>query len=320
VRAHRAAALAALAVAACQREAAPPAPAAAPTAAAASAPATAGPAPSALYAKDYEFTEDWFSAHTALWSRVLAPFRGKPGVHYLEVGLFEGRSALWMLEQVLTDPSARLTGVDLFPDPVVKERWLANLRKSGHADRATTITGYSQVELRKLPLDTYDIIYIDGSHRAADVMADAVLAWGLLKEGGVMIFDDYAARGPMSWTEAPWPPEHTPRLAVDAFLTAHSGSLELLHKQYQAIVRRTADACGPGGDACTPLGPYRYWWQRHALTRADGADVPLSPEERALVERVAGTKAAGEVTVKVPADLQSDPALAALMRRLDLRL
>jgi hypothetical protein len=35
---------------------------------------------------------------------------------------------------------------------------------------------------------------------------------------------------------------------------------------------------------------------------------------------VAGTKAAGEVTVKVPADLQSDPALAALMRRLDLRL
>ena len=37
----------------------------------------------------------------------------------------------------------------------------------------------------------FDLIYIDGSHTAADVLTDAVLAFQLLRVGGVMIFDDY---------------------------------------------------------------------------------------------------------------------------------
>ena len=34
-------------------------------------------------------------------------------------------------------------------------------------------------------------VYVDGSHHARDVLQDAVLAWGLLRPGGYMIFDDY---------------------------------------------------------------------------------------------------------------------------------
>ena len=33
------------------------------------------------------------------------------------------------------------------------------------------------------------IVYIDGSHRPEDVLTDAVMAWKLLKEGGIMILD-----------------------------------------------------------------------------------------------------------------------------------
>ena len=36
-----------------------------------------------------------------------------------------------------------------------------------------------------------DLIYIDGSHLAKDVLSDAILSWKLLKPSGVMIFDDY---------------------------------------------------------------------------------------------------------------------------------
>ncbi len=36
----------------------------------------------------------------------------------------------------------------------------------------------------------YDFVYVDGSHRASDVLTDAVLAWPLLKAGGLLIFDD----------------------------------------------------------------------------------------------------------------------------------
>lgn len=39
--------------------------------------------------------------------------------------------------------------------------------------------------------ERFDFIYVDGSHRSPDVIYDAILSFGLLKKGGIMIFDDY---------------------------------------------------------------------------------------------------------------------------------
>lgn len=49
----------------------------------------------------------------------------------------------------------------------------------------------SQDWLCQLPVNAFDFYYVDGSHVAPDVMADAVLGWRLLKPGGIMVFDDY---------------------------------------------------------------------------------------------------------------------------------
>ena len=35
------------------------------------------------------------------------------------------------------------------------------------------------------------MIYVDGSHRADDVMIDAIQGFAALKPGGILIFDDY---------------------------------------------------------------------------------------------------------------------------------
>jgi hypothetical protein len=37
----------------------------------------------------------------------------------------------------------------------------------------------------------YDFIYVDGSHDADAVLTDACMCFGLLKPGGIMLFDDY---------------------------------------------------------------------------------------------------------------------------------
>lgn len=52
------------------------------------------------YKKNYSFTDDWFSIHIPIWAKALAPFAGKPNLKYLEVGVFEGRAAMWMLEEI----------------------------------------------------------------------------------------------------------------------------------------------------------------------------------------------------------------------------
>jgi predicted O-methyltransferase YrrM len=185
------------------------------------------------YAKDYQFSEDWFTHNLLVWEKATASLKGKPNLRYLEVGAFEGRSVLWMLENVFTDPTCRLTAIDLFAGDF-KDRYYKNLRKSGHESRVTTITGYSQVELRKLPLEGFDAIYIDGSHRADDVLEDAVLSWRLLKKGGVLIFDDYQWTG-HNRIELP---KDTPKPAVNVFYMFYGKHFDVVHNGYQLILRR----------------------------------------------------------------------------------
>jgi predicted O-methyltransferase YrrM len=188
----------------------------------------------AAYRGAYEFSSDWFTSNLPVWQRALAPYAGRRGLRYLEVGVFEGRSVLWMLENVLTDPGARATVIDPFEGDL-KGRFLANLRKSGQERKVTVIVGYSQIELRGQPLASYDIAYIDGSHSADDVLEDAVLTFRLLKPGGLLIFDDYAWR-PGSDRVKDWPGP-----GLDAFHTLYGRHFEVVHVGYQLILRRRSD-------------------------------------------------------------------------------
>ena len=195
--------------------------------------------PAEPYRKAYEFDaeQDWFSAHVPVWRAALEPFNGRPGLSYLEIGCYEGRSAIWMLENILSHESSEMTCVDPYPDHVgedVKQRFLANVRLSGAAERVHLIQGYSQTALRPLPLDHFDIIYIDGDHRAAPVLEDAVLSWRLLKQRGIMIFDDY------DWETARPAPDR-PRMGVEFFVEAFAPQVEVIHREYQLILRKLSN-------------------------------------------------------------------------------
>jgi hypothetical protein len=72
---------------------------------------------------------------------------------------------------------------------------------------------------------------VGASHRAADVYADAVLAWSLVTPGGIMLFDDY------TWTEMPNEVDR-PKLGTDAFLRAAFGSYRELHRGIQILTQK----------------------------------------------------------------------------------
>jgi hypothetical protein len=190
------------------------------------------------YKKDYRFTQDWFSSNIPVWATALKQYQGKPGVQYLEVGTWEGRSLLWTLENVLTDPSSQLTAIDpLIDDPGwpesrdIKGTLFSNVKLSGEEDRVKVVVGFSQIELRKLPLNFYDIIYIDGSHESFDTLEDLVLSSRLLKENGLLIMDDYrhyASRLPFD----------RPKFAMDAFYATFRHQFDVIHYGWQVILRK----------------------------------------------------------------------------------
>jgi predicted O-methyltransferase YrrM len=177
----------------------------------------------------YRFTHWAAFMHERQWLRDLGELVGRPNVRFLEVGSYEGRSACWLLNNVLTHESARLTCVDRFL-PGYRETYDHNIAQTGASQKVTTIVGQCQDVLCSLEPRHYDFIYLDASSDQRDTIEDAVLAWRLLKERGILTFDDYGG-GPE------WEPGVT--LGVDAFLHVYAGAYEILHKGFQVTVRKT---------------------------------------------------------------------------------
>ena len=231
----------------------------------------------ARYRKPYKFTDDGFSANAWHWPSTLASFKGKPNLQYLEIGVFEGRSLLWMLENILTDPSSRATAIDIFLGDL-EDRFVANLSMSGFREKVRILKGRSQEELRGLPLRSFDIIYVDGSHRAKDVYVDAALSWGLLKTGGLLIFDDYlyVLNGPL---------DQRPKASIDAFILAFGDELEIVLKDYQVVLQKKGNFCRRYH--CSTIGKYGYdWVERKLYEITNDKPIPLSEREKLAMERL----------------------------------
>lgn len=109
-----------------------------------------------------------------------AYFKPKIG---LEIGVRFGKSALATL---LGSPQMRLIGVDPNPEFPVEE--FLHSRVNG---RFEFINEASPQALSRFEPDTFDWIYLDGLHDYDGVLVDFWATWPLLKEGGVMVFDDY---------------------------------------------------------------------------------------------------------------------------------
>jgi hypothetical protein len=199
----------------------------------------------------YVFTRGWHLLHLADWEKHLAEFRDKPEVHALEIGTFEGFSAIWQLENILTDPTSTITCIDIFDDEVIEKRFDRNIEATGAAYKVKKLKGSSEKMLRGLYPEHYDYVYIDGSHLAKWVLSDAVLSWDLVKPGGLVIFDDYrflqnrpAGYNPSGINfidEYLWKrkaKKTSPELAIDAFITIYEQYLEVLFKKYQVVIRK----------------------------------------------------------------------------------
>lgn len=172
------------------------------------------------------FTYDLVSKHTDNWKQWLAPFSGRPA-RALEIGSFEGRSAIWFCENILTHADARLVCVDTFQWMDARARFESNTSEAGITSKLEVM----QISSRwlQLPEASLDFAYIDGNHEKMRVLLDALLVWRSLKPGGVMIFDDYLLNRD-GQTQV--------KTAVDAFLRVAADELQIIAQGYQVAVRK----------------------------------------------------------------------------------
>jgi hypothetical protein len=172
---------------------------------------------------------DYVTNKLSTWMPILEPLRDTP-LSILEIGSMEGRSALFFASYLR---KAVITCVDPFHKR--GKRFDRNLKR--YADRVTKIRDFSLpalIRLRQAGAE-FDLVYVDGCHERESVMMDSVLAWGMLKLGGMLIWDDYTD---YKDDMANW---ERPTSAVDGFLVAYAQEFQEISRTKQLIVKKTAD-------------------------------------------------------------------------------
>jgi predicted O-methyltransferase YrrM len=185
------------------------------------------------FAEDgFDFSEDWFSHHISLWDAIIAKYKPKK---VLEIGSFEGRSTCYLIKKCVDygivdmvcidtwQGGIEHTGMDFDAIEKAFDHNVQRVMNSGLLNNVDLykLKGLSHIELAKLMVEdfnSFDLVYIDGSHMPTDVLLDATMAFKLLRVGGVLIFDDYERSDQPEY-------EH-PQIAIDAFMKVYARKLK----------------------------------------------------------------------------------------------
>ncbi|TFE71317.1 class I SAM-dependent methyltransferase [Methylacidiphilum caldifontis] len=190
-----------------------------------------------IYNKPYRFSRDTFTDRIPFWKQDLLEYKGKPHLSYLEIGVHEGRSALWMLENILTDPTSTLIVIDDFGEHSYGT-FISNVNLSGEAYKFKILKGLSTEKIKEVPLNSIDIAYIDGSGRSDIMLADLINSWDRVKQGGLIICNRYRMTKHLRWALNAPPDDLGPVGAIDTFLDRYKSRLKVVRFMSNFVIVR----------------------------------------------------------------------------------
>ena len=139
------------------------------------------------WTKKFKISRNYFTSHCPIWYEILKKNNFiKKKTNVLEIGTFEGMSLLFY-EKFLN--VKKIYAIDpLTISKLNVSNFYYNIKK------------FKNIKFFKMKSDTFfkkkinikfDIIYIDGSHYGPDVYKDLVNSFNVLKNGGIVIIDDF---------------------------------------------------------------------------------------------------------------------------------
>jgi predicted O-methyltransferase YrrM len=184
---------------------------------------------------------NWFTVWAeGYFKDLLVEFKDKENLAFLQIGAFTGDASLWLLKNILTQPSSTLIDVDTWQgsDEVAHHEMDFSDVERVYDSKVDEYSNVIKVKMASQDYlitadekDYFDFIYIDGDHTADAVFKDASLSWKALKPGGIMAFDDY------EW--GPELPMHLrPKPSIDLFVTLMKDNIDLIRTGPQVWIRK----------------------------------------------------------------------------------
>jgi GR25 family glycosyltransferase involved in LPS biosynthesis/predicted O-methyltransferase YrrM len=187
----------------------------------------------------FQYTNDWFVRNIDISMKILKNiFVDKP-VKVLEIGTHEGRSAIWMLENLCLLPGSTFTSVDPYctddtTSPVNTKTYKLfshNINLSTQIEKFNQYIDYSYNIMPKLIEEkkVYDIIYLDGSHLTEDVLQDAIYSHQMIQSNGIILFDDAGFDNNCTTAIKP---------AIKQFLAKYPTEYRVILKEWQWMIQK----------------------------------------------------------------------------------
>ncbi len=184
-----------------------------------------------------QYTQQWWQNVQPIMDqlgKIAWPSGSPPPMNMLEIGSFEGMSSRWLLENWLTHESSTLTCIDSWAGGIehqnedynfkeIEERFNHNLKPYAHKIlkiKGTSIDGLSYLRANG---KMFHAAYIDGGHRARDVIVDLVLSHEVMLPGALVVCDDYM------WLSPDGNPFNAPKPAIDAFMHIYNKEISPVH-------------------------------------------------------------------------------------------
>ena len=179
---------------------------------------------------NYYFTSDVFSYRISMWTEQLKALKDRP-ISVLQVGCYQGMSACWLLDELLSHTESKLTCIDGQLEASFRE----NILKTGASAKVTLLEGEVHELMTNCISESFDVINLQARCKLSQHTEESArLAWDLLKPGGLIIFGGYGWRNPKDARQ-------DPKAGIDRFLNSVKGQWQLVDMSspiFQLIIRK----------------------------------------------------------------------------------
>ena len=195
-----------------------------------------------LQKKNTKYNATWFSP---LNFEILNKYKNMNDINFLEIGSFEGMGTNYFIDNFLSGNNSTITCIDPWikysESTITKMSEWDNLINENTYDIFINNTNYNKNKIiikRGFSYDIlpklekiYDFIYIDGDHSEKAVWLDAIYSFKILRNNGIIIFDDY------TWNTC----DKSPKNAIDKFLDEYKNFIKVISIGYQVVIQKIND-------------------------------------------------------------------------------
>lgn len=184
----------------------------------------------------YKYSQTWFMNSEI--KKYLKRFCDKSKENkILEIGCFEGLSSVFFADNFIDNINSSLTCVDPFLTINNNDhsQFLLNNEEMNFDFNISVCKNSDKITIHKITSDkffennknTYNFIYIDGSHEPCFIERDMENSFSILEKNGIMWMDDYGGGDGIKIKNT-----------MNTFLEKYKGEYDLIHIGYQLAIKK----------------------------------------------------------------------------------